>query len=70
MIRLPKCRHCGRNWLPCDGVVASRGFCGRCRQDRRNIAKAAFDLHPITAADHDGIYLIPRTRHGRPSRHA
>lgn len=73
MLKLPKCRHCNRSWLPCGGAVASRDFCGRCCQERRDIAKAAFDLHPITAADHDGIHLIPRSpahrqRKGGPPR--
>jgi hypothetical protein len=60
MFKLPKCRCCNRPWLPAMDVTASQGYCRKCRKERREAARQALDLHPITAADLDGPYLLPR----------
>lgn len=60
MLKLPRCGYCRRRWMPESGAVASRDFCGHCRQERRRLAIAAFSLRPVTPADFDGDYLLPR----------
>jgi hypothetical protein len=60
MIELPRCRHCGLVWKPRLNVVADKSYCGRCRKDRREIAKREFGLGPLTAKDTEGPYLLPR----------
>jgi hypothetical protein len=42
------------------GVVAAKSFCGRCRKDRRKIAKKALALKSISSRDLDGDFLLPR----------
>lgn len=40
----PKCRYCGRSWLPQEGVDATVSFCSACRDERlkeaRRVAEA------------------------------
>ena len=60
MLSLPRCRNCNRHWRPAAGVVASSGYCSRCAKARRAAATARFELKPITKADLQGPYLLPR----------
>jgi len=62
LITRPRCRHCNREWMPGHGVVAAEDFCRKCRKERRAKAKRAFGLRPLTPADFDGPYLLPRAR--------
>ena len=64
MIVLPKCRYCGRQWLPRSGAAASRIFCNQCRKERRELAAQFFSLRPISSRDLDGPYLLPRRMRG------
>jgi len=64
MITRPRCRYCNREWVPAIGVAATQDYCRRCRKARREKAKRAFGLRPLTAADFDGPYLLPRARRG------
>jgi hypothetical protein len=64
-MKLPKCRHCGRAWLPRDGAVAMNNYCKRCRAERRLLAGQVFELRPITGSDVDGAYVLPRRLRGR-----
>lgn len=38
----PRCRWCGRLWLPPEGVDATRAYCARCRRERRSVAAQTF----------------------------
>jgi len=60
MLMFPKCRHCGRKWHPQEGAVASRDYCQVCHKDRREVAKRKFSLRPLSAADFNGPYLLPK----------
>lgn len=59
-VERPRCRCCGRAWLPPRGVVATDAYCSRCSSFRRDAAAVAFELSPLTAADAIGAYLLPR----------
>ncbi len=59
-LKLPQCRHCGRDWRPLKGVDVTKAFCRKCAKDRHAQAKKAFDLRPIDPFAEPGPYLIPR----------
>jgi hypothetical protein len=64
MLKLPRCKHCNRIWLPSHGTVASKDFCNRCRRERRLTAQKVFGLRPITPEDTNGRYILPRAQRG------
>jgi hypothetical protein len=59
-LSLPRCRNCNRHWRPAEGLMASSGYCPRCAKARRAAATSRFELKPITRADLQGPYLLPR----------
>jgi hypothetical protein len=59
-LALPRCRHCGRNWRPAEGVLSSNGYCKRCAQERRGKAAAHFGLAPIAPEEVKGTHRLPR----------
>lgn len=56
----PRCRHCGRYWTPKSGLAAFRDYCQQCSAQRREKAKRAFGLRPLSAEDVADGYLRPR----------
>lgn len=38
----PVCRHCGRRWVPPEGVDATVHYCPRCSGSRRALADSTF----------------------------
>lgn len=61
-IAQPRCRFCSRPWTPTEGVSAEQVYCLLCSESRHAAAAKAFDLRPLTPADFDGQYLLPRSR--------
>jgi hypothetical protein len=61
MFAPPKCRFCGAEWRPPQGVVAMMSFCASCRKERREIAKKELSLKRITSRDLEGKFLLPRS---------
>lgn len=57
---IPKCRNCGRNWRPQEGVNADKSFCRKCSGDRKAIAISRLGLKPPRPEDFSGPYLLPR----------
>jgi len=62
---LPKCRYCGHPWRPPVGVVANRAYCPRCSDGRREYAREAHGLRPLTQEDFDGDCLLPAAQRPR-----
>lgn len=62
----PRCRFCGRSWMPEDGVSAIQAYCGQCSAQRRELALGALGGPAPDAIDPTGRYFLPR--HLRPSR--
>lgn len=58
----PRCRFCSRPWTPAEGVSAEQAHCPLCSESRHTVAAKAFGLRPLTPADFDGQYLLPRSR--------
>jgi hypothetical protein len=59
-VALPRCRFCGRSWLPAEGVSASHSYCDVCADERRAAAFVAFGACAPDAHSTMGSYLLPR----------
>jgi hypothetical protein len=63
MPQQPTCRHRGHAWTPPQNVMAANAYCEHCSSSRQELAKQAFGLRRVTAADDDrGGYTIRRDR--------
>jgi hypothetical protein len=62
LVIAPRCRSCGRALKLEEGAVAASSYGQCCSSARRDAAQRAFGLRPISAADFDGPYLLPRDR--------
>ena len=58
-ISAPKCRFCGREWMPRPGEDATLHYCHdpECSKERRRLAKEVFGPR-ITIVSADGRYLL------------
>lgn len=65
MLKLPTCKYCGEQWLPQEGVVASRAFCGDCSKERRAKAVDLLGTTPIGRAEGLLPYVGLRAAHPR-----
>lgn len=66
-VRRPKCRYCGRRWLPDDDLVASRAYCSFCRLARRLRASELVGSEmPAPSESRGYVYELPRR--SRPRR--
>lgn len=59
-VTAPRCRFCGRFWLPAEGVLASQSYCESCSSERQASALMMFGGRVETATDDSGAYLLPR----------
>jgi hypothetical protein len=57
----PKCRYCGRQWTPSEGVCAASSFCEECSTERREIARESFESAGIDERRRVGGYILPRS---------
>jgi hypothetical protein len=57
----PRCRYCGRLWLPDEGVDANVSFCSACSDRRRReaLARVAED-NAITVRRGGYVVRVPR----------
>ncbi len=57
----PRCRHCGRPWLPAEGVDANASYCRACSAERRRNAIQVAEAKSVEAIRIDGyVVRVPR----------
>ena len=61
MYKFRSCAYCGRaHQRSADGDFDPPKYCAQCSGSRRTIAAAVLGSKPVTIADFDGDYLLPR----------